>query len=109
MDLLFVPCAHRRSRGVEQAETLPLRGTVHERVMRTQHADVSPVDDGDPAAAAAGQFVTGQLMDATGGDLRDDATMVCLDWYGGPRRGRRTEQGADPDPASGPVLPVRPG
>ena len=35
-----------RSRGVEQAETLPLRGTVFERVMRTQHADIAPVDDG---------------------------------------------------------------
>ncbi|WP_222270308.1 PP2C family protein-serine/threonine phosphatase [Modestobacter marinus] len=35
------------------------------------------------------------VMDATGGDLRDDATMVCLDWYGGPPRGRNTENGAD--------------
>jgi len=43
------------------------------------------------------------VLKATGGDLRDDATMVCLDWYGGPPRGRITEQGADPDRASGPV------
>jgi serine phosphatase RsbU (regulator of sigma subunit) len=40
------------------------------------------------------------VLDETGGDLRDDATMVCLDWYGGPPRGRRTEQGADPVRAS---------
>lgn len=40
------------------------------------------------------------VLGETGGDLRDDATMVCLDWYGGPPRGRRTEQGADPDRAS---------
>jgi serine phosphatase RsbU (regulator of sigma subunit) len=40
---------------------------------------------------------------ATGGDLRDDATMVCLDWYGGPQRGRTTEYGADQDRASSPV------
>ena len=40
------------------------------------------------------------ILDATGGDLRDDATMVCLDWYGGPPRGRKTEYGADPDRAS---------
>jgi len=40
------------------------------------------------------------VLHATGGDLRDDATMVCLDWYGGPPRGRSTEQGADPDRAS---------
>jgi len=35
-----------RSRGIEQAETLPLRGTIYERVMRTQHADITPMDDG---------------------------------------------------------------
>jgi serine phosphatase RsbU (regulator of sigma subunit) len=40
------------------------------------------------------------VLHATGGDLRDDATMVCLDWYGGPPRGRNAEQGADPDRAS---------
>jgi serine phosphatase RsbU (regulator of sigma subunit) len=39
----------------------------------------------------------------TGGDLRDDATMVCLDWYGGPQRERNSEQGADPDRASSPL------
>ena len=43
------------------------------------------------------------VLDATGGDLRDDATMVCLDWYGGPPRGRNTEFGADPDRASAPA------
>ena len=42
------------------------------------------------------------VLKATGGDLRDDATMVCLDWYGGPPRGRVTEQGADPGRASAP-------
>ena len=40
------------------------------------------------------------VMHATGGDLRDDATMVCIDWYGGPPRRRVTEQGADVDRAS---------
>ncbi|NEK57347.1 serine/threonine-protein phosphatase [Geodermatophilus sabuli] len=45
------------------------------------------------------------VMHATGGDLRDDATMVCLDWYGGPPRGRRTEHGADPDRVSPPAVP----
>ena len=41
-------------------------------------------------------------LHATGGNLRDDATMLCLDWYGGPPRGRTTEQGADTGRASGP-------
>jgi serine phosphatase RsbU (regulator of sigma subunit) len=40
------------------------------------------------------------VLHATGGDLRDDATMVCLDWYGGTPRPRTTEQGADMDRAS---------
>jgi serine phosphatase RsbU (regulator of sigma subunit) len=43
------------------------------------------------------------VLHATGGDLRDDATMVCLDWYGGPPRGRTSLQGADPELASGPA------
>jgi serine phosphatase RsbU (regulator of sigma subunit) len=43
------------------------------------------------------------VLEATHGDLRDDATMVCLDWYGGPPRGRNTEFGADPDRVSAPV------
>ncbi|WP_164700517.1 PP2C family protein-serine/threonine phosphatase [Modestobacter sp. KNN46-3] len=43
------------------------------------------------------------VLRETGGDLRDDATMICLDWYGGPPRGRSTEQGADPDLASAPA------
>ena len=43
------------------------------------------------------------VLKETGGDLRDDATMVCLDWYGGPQRGRNSELGADPDRASAAV------
>ncbi|HEV7186714.1 MAG TPA: PP2C family protein-serine/threonine phosphatase [Blastococcus sp.] len=43
------------------------------------------------------------VLHATDGDLKDDATMVCLDWYGGPPRGRVTEHGADPGRASGPA------
>ena len=35
------------------------------------------------------------VMEATGGDLRDDATVVCLDWHGGPPRPRLSSAGAD--------------
>jgi serine phosphatase RsbU (regulator of sigma subunit) len=35
------------------------------------------------------------VLHATGGNLRDDATMVCLDWYGGPPRPRASEYGSD--------------
>jgi serine phosphatase RsbU (regulator of sigma subunit) len=43
------------------------------------------------------------VLKETGGDLRDDATMICLDWYGGPPRARTTEQGADPAITSPPA------
>jgi serine phosphatase RsbU (regulator of sigma subunit) len=29
-----------------------------------------------------------EVLRATGGDLRDDATVVCIDWHGGPIHGR---------------------
>ena len=48
------------------------------------------------------------VLRATGNDLRDDATMVCLDWYGGPPRDRTTEHGADPDRASAPGTTAQP-
>jgi serine phosphatase RsbU (regulator of sigma subunit) len=35
------------------------------------------------------------VLRATGGDLRDDATIVCLDWHGGPPRRRVSARGAD--------------
>jgi serine phosphatase RsbU (regulator of sigma subunit) len=35
------------------------------------------------------------VLRATGGDLRDDATVVCLDWHGGPPRRRVSATGAD--------------
>jgi serine phosphatase RsbU (regulator of sigma subunit) len=40
------------------------------------------------------------VVQATGGQLRDDATVVCLDWYGGPRRLRRSDSGAGQELAS---------
>jgi hypothetical protein len=40
------------------------------------------------------------VLRATGGDLRDDASMVCLDWYGGPPRRSGSVNGADTGLAS---------
>jgi serine phosphatase RsbU (regulator of sigma subunit) len=49
-------------------------------------------------------------LHASSGNLRDDATMLCLDWYGGPPRRRNAEHGADPGRASpgasAPVVPA---
>jgi serine phosphatase RsbU (regulator of sigma subunit) len=40
------------------------------------------------------------VMRATGGNLQDDATVVCLDWYGGPPRLRESTGDASQQRAS---------
>jgi serine phosphatase RsbU (regulator of sigma subunit) len=40
---------------------------------------------------------------ATGRDLKDDATILCLDWHGGHGGHRHSDQGADVARASGPM------
>ena len=40
------------------------------------------------------------VLRATGGTLRDDASVVCLDWYGGPPRSRESDGGASSRRAS---------
>ena len=47
------------------------------------------------------------VLHATGGDLRDDATMVCLDWYGGRPRRRDSVHGVDAGLASSARAPRR--
>ncbi len=41
------------------------------------------------------QELTRAVVEACGGDLRDDATVLCLDWHGGPPRERDASAGAD--------------
>jgi serine phosphatase RsbU (regulator of sigma subunit) len=41
------------------------------------------------------QELTRAVVAACGGELRDDATMLCLDWHGGPPRDRDARAGAD--------------
>ena len=36
-----------------------------------------------------------RVVAACGGNLRDDATILCLDWHGGPPRLRQASEGAD--------------
>jgi serine phosphatase RsbU (regulator of sigma subunit) len=38
------------------------------------------------------------LIDATQGDLRDDAATLCVEWHGGPPQARTTDAGANKDP-----------
>jgi serine phosphatase RsbU (regulator of sigma subunit) len=41
------------------------------------------------------QHVVLALLDAADGDLKDDATAMCVDWHGGPPRDRTSDAGAD--------------
>lgn len=43
------------------------------------------------------------VMHATGGNLRDDATVVCLDWHGGPPRPRVSSGGSNIGPGGPPA------
>jgi len=46
-------------------------------------------------AREAVQHLTHAVLEASGGQLRDDATALCLDWHGGPPRDRDASSGAD--------------
>src|SRR3712207_7680764 len=48
------------------------------------------------------------VLHATGGDLRDDATLGCLDWYGGAPPGGERGGGGVPPPAPPPRAPRPP-
>ena len=41
------------------------------------------------------QHLTQAIYDATGGELNDDATAMCLDWHGGDDRDRTSSSGSD--------------
>ena len=41
------------------------------------------------------QHLVHALLEATGGTPEDDATVMCLDWNGGPPRERLTDSGAN--------------
>jgi serine phosphatase RsbU (regulator of sigma subunit) len=46
-------------------------------------------------AREAVQHLTEAVLEASGGELRDDATALCLDWHGGPPRDRDATSGAN--------------
>ena len=60
------------------------------------------IDIGELMAAGADmhpreavQDLTRAVLEAVDGELADDAAAVCLDWHGGPPRGRTTDAGAN--------------
>jgi hypothetical protein len=54
------------------------------------------------------QHLTQAVLQASAGQLRDDATALCLDWHGGPPRDRDSTSGANraggADPGAAPDL-----
>jgi serine phosphatase RsbU (regulator of sigma subunit) len=64
--------------------------------------NVADVDLGALLAAGADmhpreavQNVVQAILEAAGGELKDDAAAMCLDWHGGPPRERTSDSGAD--------------
>ena len=51
----------------------------------------------------AASALADSVLDATGHALSDDATVLCLDWYGGHGSHRPAEAGSDTARASGPA------
>jgi serine phosphatase RsbU (regulator of sigma subunit) len=41
------------------------------------------------------QHLMTAVLEAAGGELKDDATALCLDWHGGPERERTSAGGAN--------------
>ena len=41
------------------------------------------------------QHLVRAVLEATDGNLKDDATVMCLDWHGGRPRERSTDAGAN--------------
>jgi serine phosphatase RsbU (regulator of sigma subunit) len=52
-------------------------------------------DGADLHPREAVQQLIRAVLGAAGGKLKDDATVMCLDWHGGPPRSRTSESGAD--------------
>lgn len=41
------------------------------------------------------RYLTNAVLDAVGGELRDDATSLCFDWHGGTQGDRVSHAGAE--------------
>jgi len=61
------------------------------------HVDILPLVAGcqDLHPREAVQRLTRAVVNACGGELRDDAAVLCFDWHGGPPRDRRSRAGTN--------------
>ena len=70
---------------------------VLERDAATLNLDAVITQTADMHPREAVQHIIRAVLELTDGNLQDDATIMCLDWHGGPRRDRddnRAEEGA---------------
>ena len=76
------------------AERLPI---LFLRLERNAGADIRTLvaEGADMHPREAVQHLVQAVLRETGGTLKDDATVLCLDWHGGPVRERTTSSGAD--------------
>jgi serine phosphatase RsbU (regulator of sigma subunit) len=70
---------------------------VTERRAETVDLDAVILEGAAMHPREAVQHVVAAILQSTGGELQDDATVMCLDWHGGPSQQRTTESGADVD------------
>jgi len=89
----------------ERTESLTLEDSPHHRVLKTQERHVEPHGGGwrvlvpiTERGDAMGMLAR-NLLATTGGNLRDDATVLCVDWFG-PRGVRNATGGASVDRAT---------
>ncbi len=99
-----LPFGTRAASGGYRAQRLPL--AAGDRIMfltdgvlerSAADLDVASVlaDGSDLHAREAVQQLVHAVLRVAGGELRDDATVLCLDWHGGPPRDRDAHWGAD--------------
>src|SRR5215217_1335054 len=65
-----------------------------ERNVADVDLDALLVAGADMHPREAVQHVVQTILEAAGGELKDDAAALCLDWHGGPPRERTTNSGA---------------
>ena len=66
-----------------------------ERNAATANIEARMVAGAEMHPREAVQDLVHAVLEATGGTPRDDATVMCLDWHGGPPRERLTDSGAN--------------
>jgi len=94
--LLFVHNVRSTKLRVEVSEgPRPSRAAGCSRRCSREHPMAILTDTRHLHPREAVQALTQAVVEACGGELRDDATVLCVDWHGGPTGERDASSGAD--------------